>query len=114
MLTKAKQDKAKKPAIDTARWYKIPYPASAYTFPRDALIHRVRFDERYIHLELTDERILSIPLTWIPSLHNATPAEREKYEISQDRKMVVWDPDKCAINDEIRIDDYLNPIPPKE
>jgi hypothetical protein len=34
-------------------------------------------------------------------------AEREKFEISRDRRMVIWDPDHCAINDEMRIDDYL-------
>jgi Protein of unknown function (DUF2442) len=92
-----------------ARWYDIPYPATAYTFPREAVVQRVRFDDRYIHIELTDGRILSVPLSWIPTLHNAEPTEREKFEISQDRKMIVWDPDKCAINDEIRIDDYLAP-----
>lgn len=95
----------------TAKWYEIPYLADAYTFPHDALIHQVRFDESYIHLELTDERILSIPLRWIPSLYNADPAEREKFELSQDRKMLIWDPDKCSINDELRIDDYLAPMP---
>jgi hypothetical protein len=89
--------------------YDIPYPASAYTFPQEAFLHRVRFDDDYVHLELTDGRILSIPLGWIPSLRNAQPEEREKYEISRDRKMVVWDPDKCSINDEIRVDDYLVP-----
>ena len=89
--------------------YKIQYPVSAYTFPREALLHRVRFDNDYMHLELTDGRILSVPLWWIPTLHNAEPEEREKYEISRDRKMIVWDPDKCSINDEVRIDDYLAP-----
>ena len=89
------------------KWYDIPYPASAYTFPREALLHRVRIDEDHMHLELTDGRMLSMPLSWIPTLHNATPEEREKYEISQDRKMIIWDPDKCSINDEVRIDDYL-------
>ncbi|GAB4455335.1 MAG: hypothetical protein OHK0041_19900 [Anaerolineales bacterium] len=103
MPTKEKQNE------QTTKWYDITYPASAYTFPREALIHRVRFDNEYIHVELTDGRLLSIPLWWIPTLHNALPEEREKYEISQDRKMIIWDPDKCAINDEVRIDDYLAP-----
>jgi len=89
------------------KWYDIAYPASACTFPREALLHRVRFDKDNMHLELTDGRMLSVPLSWIPTLHNAAPEEREKYEISQDRKMLVWDPDKCSINDEVRIDDYL-------
>lgn len=89
------------------KWYDIAYPASAYTFPREALLHCVRFDKDYMHLELTDGRILSVPLSWIPTLHNAAPEEREKYEISQDRKMIIWDPDKRLINDEVRVDDYL-------
>ena len=90
-------------------WYDIPYPASAYTFPKEALIRAARLDNDYLHLELTDGRILSIPLSWIPSVHNAAPAEREKYEISRDRTMLIWDPDKCAINDEVRLADYLGP-----
>lgn len=83
------------------------YQVSDYTFPHEALLQRVRFDNDYMHLELLDGRVLSVPLSWIPSLQNAEPAEREKYEISQDRKMIMWDPDKCSINDEVRIDDYL-------
>jgi Protein of unknown function (DUF2442) len=96
-----------KPGEQTEKWYEVAYPASAYTFPREALLHRVRFDKDYMHLELTDGRLLAIPLWWIPTLHNAAPEEREKYEISQDRKLIIWDPDKCSINDEVRIDDYL-------
>jgi hypothetical protein len=100
-----------KPNEETAKWYDIAHPASAYTFPQEALIHRVRFDDEYMHLELTDGRKLSVPLSWIPTLHNAAPDEREKYEISQDRKMIIWDPETCAINDEVRVDDYLAPRP---
>lgn len=90
-------------------WYDIPYPASAYTFPKDALIHRVRFDKKFLCLELTDGRVLSIPLSWIPSLFNADPKEIAKYEISRDRTEIIWDPEKCAINDEVRVQDYLGP-----
>ena len=92
----------------------ITNPASAYTFLRASLIHLVRFEHDYIHIELTDGWILSVPLCWTPTLHNADPTEREKYEISQDRKMIVWDSDKCAIHDEIRIDNYLVPIATSE
>ena len=93
--------------MNNAKWYDIGYRASAYTFPREALLHHLRFDKDFMYLELTDGRILSIPLRWIPTLHNAAPEEREKYEISRDRKMIIWDPEKCSINDEVRIDDYL-------
>jgi hypothetical protein len=87
--------------------YKVQYPLSAYTFPREACIHHVRFDEEHMHVGLTDGRVLSVPMWWIPTLYNATPEEREKYEIDRGRKMIIWDPDKCAINDEVCIADYL-------
>ena len=70
---------------------------------------KVRFDDEYMRVELTDGRILSLPLWWIPTLYNATPEEREKCVINRDRTMIIWDPDKCAINDEVRIADYLGP-----
>ena len=89
--------------------YRVQYPISAYTFPREAHIHQVRFDDEYMHIELTDGRVLSLPLWWIPTLYDASPEEREKYEINQNRTMIIWDPDKCAINDEVRIADYLGP-----
>jgi hypothetical protein len=89
--------------------YKVQYPISAYTFPYEARIHQVRFDEGYMHVELTDGRLLAVPLWWIPTLHNAAPEERQKYEINQSRTMLIWDPDKCAINDEVHIADYLGP-----
>jgi len=96
-----------------AVWYDIPYPASAYTFPKAALIHAARFDQSHLHIEIADGRILSIPLKWIPSLCNAAPEERVKFKISRDRTMIIWDPDKCAINDEVRLADYLGPHKPR-
>ena len=92
--------------------YKIQYPISAYTFPRETRIQQVRFDDKYIHVELTDGRALSVPRGWIPTVQNALPEEREKYEISRDRTMIIWNPDKCAINDEVRIADYLESTNP--
>ena len=93
----------------SVKHYKIQYPVSAYTFPQEAHIHVVRLDAEYIHIELTDGRMLSVPLWWIPTLHNASAEQRLKYEISRDRTMLIWDPDKCQINDELRISDYLGP-----
>ena len=107
MLTNAIQSE------QTTKWYDIRYPSSSYTFPKDAVLQEVHFDDQFMHLELVDGRILSVPLKWVPSLFNASPQEREKYEISQDRRTIIWDPDKCAINDEVRIDDYLTIRPKK-
>jgi hypothetical protein len=90
--------------------YKVQYPVSAYTFPSEARIRRARFDDEYLHVELEDGRILSLPLRWIPTLYNASADEREKYDFDRSRTMLIWDPDKCAINDEVRIADYLGPV----
>jgi len=87
--------------------YKVQYPLRDYTFPKEVKIASVRFDATYLHVTLTDERILSIPLKWIPTLYHAKPGEREKYEINRTKRMLVWDPAKSEINDEIRIEDYL-------
>jgi len=87
--------------------YKVHYPISAYMFPKETCIHQVRLDDTHIHIELTDERILSIPLWWIPTLYNASPEEREKYEINHSRTMLIWNPDNCSINDEISIANYM-------
>ena len=89
--------------------YKVQYPISAYTFPREARIHQVRFDDEHIHIDLSDGRILSVPLRWIPTLYHAHPEERAKYELNQSRTVIIWDPGKCAINDELCLADYLGP-----
>jgi hypothetical protein len=101
-------DRLQEPHTTEIKRYKAQYPISAYTFPDEARIHRVRFDDEYIHVTLTDGRVLSIPLWWIPTVYNASPKERERYEISRDRRMIIWDAGKCAINDELRIADYLS------
>ena len=93
--------------------YRIQYPISAYTFPKEARIHQVSFDNEYIHISLTDGWIVSIPLRWIPTLFNAPPEEREKYKINPKGTMLICDPAKCTINDELRIADYLNQLEQK-
>jgi len=89
--------------------YKIQHSVDEYTFPEEAYIHAINFDEKYMHVELTDERVISIPLMWIPTLYNASEKARGTFQISQNRKMIIWDPEKSGINDEINILDYLGP-----
>lgn len=43
----------------------------------------VRFDEHTMWVELSDGRTLGVPLAWFPRLLHATPAERERVEISR-------------------------------
>jgi hypothetical protein len=49
----------------------------------------VRFDEGTMWVELTDGRTLGVPLAWFPRLLHATPAERERVELS--RVGLHWD-----------------------
>ncbi len=87
--------------------YKVRYPIFEYTFPREATIREVHFDDEHMHVELTDGRIMSVPLCWIPTVYHASPEERARYELNRSRTMIIWDPAKCAINDEIWITDYF-------
>lgn len=89
--------------------YKIQHSIDEYTFPKEAYVHSITFDEKYMHVELTDERVISIPLMWIPTLYRASDENRKKFQSSQSRQMIIWDPKKTAINDEVNILDYLGP-----
>ena len=43
----------------------------------------VRFDEHTMWVDLTDGRTLGVPLAWFPRLLHATPAQRERVELSR-------------------------------
>ena len=43
----------------------------------------VRFDEHTMWVELSDGRTLGVPLAWFPRLLAASPAERERVELSR-------------------------------
>jgi len=43
----------------------------------------VHFDKDTMWVDLTDGRTLGVPLAWFPRLLNATPAQRERVEISR-------------------------------
>src|ERR1700726_1462617 len=43
----------------------------------------VRFDEDTMWVELTDGRTLGGPLAWFPRLLHASPAQRERVELSR-------------------------------
>ena len=49
--------------------------------PTTALAKTVKFDDDMMHVFLADGRIISVPIIWFPLLHEATPAQRERYEI---------------------------------
>ncbi len=43
----------------------------------------VRFDEHTMWVDLTDGRTLGVPLVWFPRLLNASPAQRERVELTR-------------------------------
>ena len=93
--------------IDNIKTYKVIFPKSAYTIPVDARAQKLTFDATYMHIHLQDERIVSVPLSWIPSLAQATPADREKYQIGWDGRLLYWDPDDGPINEDLLVSTYL-------
>lgn len=42
----------------------------------------VHFTDEQLAVELADGRIISVPLSWYPRLFNATPTQRERWEIA--------------------------------
>lgn len=52
-------------------------------------INKISFSDNYIHFELTDKRIVAIPLSWSAKLKNATPTQRKNYLING--RFVFWD-----------------------
>ncbi len=59
---------------------KTPKLKRAYV-PATALAKAVDFDAEMMHVSLTDGRILSVPMVWFPTLQQATPRQRKRYEI---------------------------------
>ena len=49
--------------------------------PTSALAKDVKFKGAMMEVHLTDGRIISVPIIWFPLLNEATPEQREHYEI---------------------------------
>ena len=42
----------------------------------------VRFDDNSMWVDLSDGRVIAVPLAWFPRLLHATPQQREQVELS--------------------------------
>ena len=60
------------------------------TVATEARIHKMRCDDDYLHCELADGRIISVPLIWYPRLWQASPEQRNRYEIIGDGYGIHW------------------------
>lgn len=58
--------------------------------PTSALAKSVRFDAEMMHVDLTDGRIVSVPIIWFPLLYEATTQQRENFEIDGGGISLYW------------------------
>lgn len=59
----------------------------------------LRFDDQTMWVELTDGRVLGVPLAWFPRLLRASPAERRDYRISPSGQGLHWE----ALDEDISV-----------
>ena len=58
--------------------------------PTTALAKAVEFNHGMMNVFLTDGRIISVPIIWFPLLYEATPEQREGYEIGGGGVSLHW------------------------
>jgi hypothetical protein len=58
--------------------------------PKTALAKGVKFIKETMEVSFTDGRILRVPIIWFPLLQEATPDQREKYEIGGGGLSLHW------------------------
>ncbi len=58
--------------------------------PKTALAKSVKFIKETMEVSFTDGRILRVPIIWFPLLQQATPDQREKYEIGGGGLSLHW------------------------
>ena len=63
----------------------------------------LRFDKYLMWVDLTDGRVLGVPLAWFPRLLNATPAQLNRYEISLLGNGLHWE----EIDEDISVEGLL-------
>jgi len=50
----------------------------------------IHFDDRYLHVELTDGRIISTPIQWYPELQKASIEQLRKYQFVCHGTGIEW------------------------
>lgn len=58
--------------------------------PASALARSVEFDDCQMKVSFLDGRILCVPLSWFPTLRDATPQQRAKYEVGGGGVSLHW------------------------
>ncbi len=61
----------------------------------------VRFDDNSMWVELSDGRVIAVPIAWFPRLMNATPEQRARVEFSA--RGLHWE----GLDEDIAVDGLL-------
>ncbi len=73
----------------------------------DARVKQVAVTDDLITFHLVDGRVISVPLTWSWRLSDATPQQRNNYEIIGDGQGVHW-PD---VDEDLSVEGMFNGVP---
>ena len=73
----------------------------------DARVKNVTITDDLITFHLVDGRVISVPLVWSWRLSEATPAQRDNYEIIGDGQGVHW-PD---VDEDLSVEGMFNGVP---
>ena len=73
----------------------------------DARVKHVSVSSDMITFELVDGRVIGVPLAWSWRLSDATPAQRDNYEIIGDGQGVHW-PD---VDEDLSVEGMFNGVP---
>jgi hypothetical protein len=64
---------------------------------------RVQVNEDALSVELSDGRVITVPLAWYPRLVHGTPEEREKWRLSGGGHGIHW----SELDEDISIENLL-------
>ncbi|PYR97877.1 MAG: DUF2442 domain-containing protein [Acidobacteria bacterium] len=73
----------------------------------DSRVKSVSVTDEFITFELVDGRVISVPLAWSWRLSDATPAQRNNFEIIGDGYGVHW-PD---VDEDLSVEGMLHGVP---
>jgi hypothetical protein len=70
----------------------------------------VRFSENTLSVDLSDGRVISVPVSWYPRLSHGTPREREHWRLIGDGRGIQWP----ELDEDISVENLLEGQPSGE
>ena len=76
----------------------------------DSRVKDIAVTDELITFRLIDGRVISVPLAWSWRLSEATPAQRERFEIIGDGQGVHWP----EVDEDISVEGMLHGVPARQ